>query len=113
METQKIANLLNNFSKQSSKFATKKWYIIDGESKVNYIPDNEVTFLTSSLESSLEIEGDAESSLETEGDADLTVNTQHIPNHSSLFKYKSSFITKRNGAKIAVPLKYLSNFQRS
>ena len=31
----------------------------------------------------------------------------------SLYKYKSSFITNRSGAKIAVLLKYLSNFWRS
>ena len=31
----------------------------------------------------------------------------------SSFKYKSSFITNRNGVKIVVPLKYLSNFWRS
>ena len=48
-----------------------------------------------------------------EGDVDLTVNAQHIPNNSSSFKYKSSFITERNGVKIVVPLKYLSNFWRS
>ena len=47
------------------------------------------------------------------GDDDLTVNAQHIPNNLSSFKYKSSFITDRNGVKIAVPLKYLSNFWRS
>ena len=47
------------------------------------------------------------------GDNDLTVDAQHIPNNSSSFKYKSSFITNRNGVKIAVPLKYLSNFWRS
>ena len=29
----------------------KKWYIIDSESKGNYLPDNKITFLTSSLES--------------------------------------------------------------
>ena len=50
---------------------------------------------------------------EIEGDDDLTVNAQHIPNNLSSFKYKSSFITDRNGVKIAVPLKYLSNFWRS
>ena len=49
---------------------------------------------------------------EIEGDVDLTVDAQHIPNNSSSFKYKSSFITNRNGVKIAVPLKYLSNFWR-
>ena len=48
-----------------------------------------------------------------EGDVDLTVDDNHIPNNSSSFKYKSSFITNRNGVKIAVPLKYLSNFWRS
>ena len=46
-------------------------------------------------------------------DVDLTVNAQHIPNNLSSFKYKSSFITDRNGVKIVVPLKYLSNFWRS
>ena len=46
-------------------------------------------------------------------DDDLTVDNNHIPNNSSSFKYKSSFITNRNGVKIAVPLKYLSNFWRS
>ena len=50
---------------------------------------------------------------EIEGHIDLTVNAQHFPNNSSLFRYKSSFITNRNGVKIAVPLKYLSNFWRS
>ena len=50
---------------------------------------------------------------EIEKDADLTVDAQHIPNNSSSYKYKSSLITNRNGAKIAVLLKYLSNFWRS
>ena len=53
METQKIINLLNGSDNENSKFATKKWYIIDSESKGNYLPDNEIKFLTSSLESSL------------------------------------------------------------
>ena len=46
METQKIVNLLNDSNNENSKFATKKWYIIDSETKDNYLPD-------SSLESSL------------------------------------------------------------
>ena len=37
----------------------------------------------------------------------------HVPNNSSSFKYKSSFVRNRNGVKIVVPLKYLSNFGRS
>ena len=50
---------------------------------------------------------------EIEGNDDLTVDNNHIPNNSSSFKYKSSFITNRNGVKIVVPLKYLSNCWRS
>ena len=35
METQKIVNLLSGTDNDSSKFATKKWYIIDTESNGN------------------------------------------------------------------------------
>ena len=52
METQKIVNLLNGSDNDNSKFATKKWYIIDSESKGNYSHENPIKFLTSSLESS-------------------------------------------------------------
>ena len=180
METQKIVNLLNCSENKYPKFATKKSYVIDSESKGVYSHKNLIKFLTSSSESSLcdysdvlvtwniavvgannntkvafkncapfrkcrtEINetfvdnaehiniampmynlieysdnySDTSGSLwqfkrdEIEGDVDLTVNAQHIPNNSSSFKYKSSFITNRNGVKIAVPLKYLSNFWR-
>ena len=53
METQKIINLLNNFEEEHWKFATKKWYIIDSESKGNYSHQNPIRFLINSLESSL------------------------------------------------------------
>ena len=53
METQKIINLLNGSDNENSKFATKKWYIIDNESKGNYSHENPIKFLTSSLESNL------------------------------------------------------------
>ena len=35
METQKIVNLLNRFNNENSKLTTKKWYVIDSESKGN------------------------------------------------------------------------------
>ena len=50
---------------------------------------------------------------EIEEDVDLALDTNHIPNNSSSFKYRSNFITNKNGVKIVVPLKYLSNFWRS
>ena len=53
METQKIVSLLNGSDNENPKFATKKWYITDSDAKGNYLPDNEVKFLASSLESSL------------------------------------------------------------
>ena len=182
METQKIVNLLNGSDNENSKFGTKKQYIIDSESNGNYSPNNEIKFLTSSLESNLCDYSDAyilvrgniniagtnddntkvafknclpfekcrteinetfvddarhisitipmynlieysDNYSDTSGslwqfkrdeieDVDLTHDTNHIPNNSSSFKYKSSFITDRNGVKIAVPLKYLSNFSR-
>ena len=53
METQKIVNLLNGTENENSKFGTRKWYIIDSETKGNYSPDNKIKFLTNSLESSI------------------------------------------------------------
>ena len=45
--------MLNGSNNENSKFATKKWYVIDSESKGNYSHENSVKFLTSSLESNL------------------------------------------------------------
>ena len=53
METQKIINFLNGSDNENSKFATKKWYIIDNESKGDYSHENPIKFLTKSKESSL------------------------------------------------------------
>ena len=53
METQKTVNLLNDTDNENSKFATKKLYVVDSESKGNYSHENEIKFLTSSLESNL------------------------------------------------------------
>ena len=183
METQKIVNLLNGSDNENSKFATKKWYVIDSESKGNYSHENPIKFLTSSLESNLcdysdayilvtgnitDTGGDANTKVafkncapfrkcrteinetfideavhfniampmynlieysdnysdtseclwqfkrdEIEEGVDLTLDDDHIPNNSPSFKYKSNFNTNRNGVKIAVPLKHLSDFWRS
>ena len=51
--TQKIVNLLNNAEGEYSTFASKKWYVIDSESKANFSHQNPIRFLTNSLESSL------------------------------------------------------------
>ena len=59
MEKQKIVNLLNGSDNENSKFATKKWFIMDSEAKGNYSHENPVKFLTNSLESSLSKYSDA------------------------------------------------------
>ena len=42
METQKIVNLLNDTNNENSKFATKKWYIIDSKITGAYSPNDEI-----------------------------------------------------------------------
>ena len=44
METQKIVILPNDSNNENSKFATKKWYVIDSESKGNYSHDKPINF---------------------------------------------------------------------
>ena len=53
METQKIIILLNSTENEYSIFATKKWCVIDSESKDNYSHENPIKFLTNSLESGI------------------------------------------------------------
>ena len=53
METQKTVNLLHGSDNEHAKFATKKWYVIDSESKGNYSHPDPIKFLTKSIESSL------------------------------------------------------------
>ena len=48
-----IVNLLNGSDNKNSKFATKQWYIIETESNGNHSKDEEIKFLTRSIESSL------------------------------------------------------------
>ena len=41
METQKIVNLLNDSDKESSKFATRKWYVINDQNNGQYTRGND------------------------------------------------------------------------
>ena len=54
METQKIINLLNGSSNKESKFATKKWYVIDSQTtKGKYKQGNTIKFETETIKPSL------------------------------------------------------------
>ena len=56
METQKIINLLNDWSNEESEFARKKWYAIDSQTiKAKYNQDNTIKFETETIKSSLVI----------------------------------------------------------
>ena len=55
METQKIINLLNDSSNEESKFATKKWYVINRRqaTKGKYKQGDTINFETETIKSSL------------------------------------------------------------
>ena len=54
METKKIINLLNDSSNEESKFATKKWYVIDSQTtKGKYKQGDTIKFETETIKSSL------------------------------------------------------------
>ena len=54
METQKIINLLNDSSNEESKFATKKWYVIDSQTtKGKYKQGDTIKFEAETIKSSL------------------------------------------------------------
>ena len=54
METQKIINFLNGSNNKESKFATKKWYVIDSETtKAKYKQGDTIKFETDTIKSSL------------------------------------------------------------
>ena len=54
METQKIINLLNDSSNEESKFATKKWYVIDSQTtKGKYKQGDTIKFETKTIKSNL------------------------------------------------------------
>ena len=53
METQKVVNLLNGSDNEYAKFATKRWYVIDSESKISYLHPDLIKVLTKSIESGL------------------------------------------------------------
>ena len=57
METQKIVNLLGDADSESSKFVTRKWYVINDQNNRNYGERNEdcatVKFETKVIQSNL------------------------------------------------------------
>ena len=46
-------NIVNLLSSSKNEFATKKWYVIEGESNGSYWHENSIKFLTNSIELNL------------------------------------------------------------
>ena len=53
METHKIVNLLNDSNNESSKFATRKWNIINDQNNREYGEDSAIKFETKIIKSNL------------------------------------------------------------
>ena len=88
METQKIKKLLNDSSNEESKFATKKWYIIDIQTtKGKYKQGDPIKFETETIKSSLCDYSDAFISVK----GNITVNADN--NTDVAFKNCAPFST--------------------
>ena len=53
MEYQKITNLLDDTTNQSSKFRTRNWVEINDESQATYNANSDIKFRTSKIRSNL------------------------------------------------------------
>ena len=120
METQKIVNLLNNSENEYSKFATKKWYDVDSETKGTYWHHDPVKFLTNSIESSLCDYSDAyvlvtEYITVTRGNANTKVAFKNCaPFKKCRTEINDTFVDEADFINIAMPMynliKYSDNY---
>ena len=119
METQKIVNLLNGTDNDNSKFATKKWYIVDSESNGNYSQNDEIKFLTRSIESSLCDYSDAY--ILVTGNITATPNnaaTQVVLKNCALFEkcrteINETFIDEAKHINITIPMYNLIEYSNN
>ena len=116
MKTQKIVSLLNGSDNKNSKFATKKWYIIDNESKGDYSHESPIKVLTSSLESSLCDYSDAYILVTgkitvTDGNANTKVVFKNCaPFEKHRTEINETFVDDTNFINIAIPMNNLIEY---
>ena len=92
MEYQKIINLLDNTPNKPTKFRTKNWVKINDESRGTYSKDNQISFKTSMLRSSLCDFNDAY--VLVKGTITVAKEIVAAPNDANkkvIFKYCASF----------------------
>ena len=107
MEHQKIENLLDNASNQSSKFRTKSWFEINDESRGTYPVNRQINFKTSMLRSILCHYSDAyillKGNISVNNTAVADVNANNT-NKKVIFKNRAPFtdcISKINNTQVA------------
>ena len=116
METQKIVNLLNGSDNENAKFATKKWYVIDNESKGYYSHKKPIKFLASSLKSSLYDYSDAcilvtGNISVTGGDANTKVTFKNcVPFTKYITELNETFIDDAEHVNITMPMHNLIEY---
>ena len=116
MEIQKIVNLLNDSDNENAKFATKKWYVIDNESKGYYSHKKPIKFLASSLKSSLYDYSDAcilvtGNISVTGGDANTKVTFKNcVPFTKYITELNETFIDDAEHVNITMPMHNLIEY---
>ena len=116
METQKVINLLNCSRNEKSKFATKKWYVIDSlTAKSKYDQNNSIKSETKSIKSSLCDYSDA--FILVTGDITVAANnnTDVAFKNYALFstckaEIKDVYVDEGNHIYIAMPLYNLTEY---
>ena len=110
METQKIINLLNDSSNEESKFATKKWYVIDSQTtKGKYKQGNTIKFETETIKSSLCDYSDAfhlvtgNITVTAANDTDIAFK-KSAPFSTCTAKLNDMFLDEANHIYIAMPM---------
>ena len=116
METQKIINLLNGSSNEESKFATKKWYVIDSQTtKGKYKQGDTIKFETETIKSSLCDYSDAfilvtgKITVATNNDTDVAFKNC-APFSTCTTKINDIFVDEANHIYIAMPMYNLTEY---
>ena len=116
METQKIINLLNDSSNEESKFATKKWYVIDSQTaKGKYKQGDTIKFETETIKSSLCDYSDAfilvtgNITVAANNDTDVAFKNC-APFSTCTTKINDIFVDEANHIYIAMPMYNLTEY---
>ena len=109
METQKIINFLNDSSNEESKFATKKWYVIDSQTtKGKYKQGDVIKIETETIKSSLCDYSDAfilvTGNITVDGDNNTDVRLKIVHHFLHIQQRLMTFVDKANHIYIAMPM---------